>query len=341
VIGVAAAEGSILVAAAAGWACGHLRAPARVGTAISIVAAAVPLVYVGASGVRGTAALHANAPGYAWPILGKEIAAQAPPGSTILSNFVFDPIRSSALRFYADRRTAVATSLPAFEERLAGDGPALFVRDLNTPIDPALEGRLSTFPSRQVAMFRIHDLRGANAGVAAEEMEPEPEPEPEPERLLPLQADFGGKIRLAGYAVAPPPAPPPRPGLVERYLGLRGDAISAARVVRVTSSWSVTGAAAPPWKMIGGLTRQTGPDLWISLPSLLLPEQRDRTLAIWGDRRELRVESAFFLEPGSPAGEWEVRLGLFDRGNAVAPDMPGPPVAGRKIVIAGKIPLAF
>jgi 4-amino-4-deoxy-L-arabinose transferase-like glycosyltransferase len=333
VIGVAAAEGSILVAAAAGWACGHLRAPARVGTAISIVAAAVPLVYVGASGVRGTAALHANAPGYAWPILGKEIAAQAPAGSTILSNFVFDPIRSSALRFYADRRTAVATSLPAFEERLAGDGPALFVRDLNTPIDPALEGRLSTFPSRQVAMFRIHDLRGSNAVVVAEAEESE--------RLIPLQADFGGKIRLTGYAVAPPSAPPPHPGLVQRYLGLRGAAVSAARVVRVTSSWSVTGAAPPPWKMIGGLTRQTGPDLWISLPSLLLPEQRDRTLAIWGDRRELRVESAFFLEPGSPAGEWEVRLGLFDRGNAVAPDMPGPPVAGRKIVIAGKIPLAF
>jgi len=157
-----------------------------------------PLAYVGAGGVRGIAALRANAPGYGWPILGKAIAARAPRDRWFSRNFVFDPIRSSALRFYADRRTLVATSLPAFEERMGKEAPAIFVRDLNAPMEAALGWiRLRAFPSEDVAMFRIHDPsptdRGRDDGGGG------------PHRARCRLMRSSPAARLTGYAVTPTP----------------------------------------------------------------------------------------------------------------------------------------
>jgi len=333
-LAIAAAEGIRFLGALAARGCGLLGAPPRDTAILQVLVVAAPLIHLVAGGLDGTAALRANPPGCAWPILGREIAVRAPRGSPILSNFPFAPLRSAPLRFYADRRTIVVTSLASFEERLGHEDPALFVRFLDLPMESALEERLRAFPSHDLGIFRIHDLReGAPAGG--------PETAPA-EELVPLDADFAGRMRLTGYSITLPTAPPPPPrGLLATYLAAGAGEVSGARLVRITSRWSVTGATIPHWSMIAGLTRESGPDEWISLPSLLTPELREISIDAWGERREFLMESAAYLEPGRTPGPWEIRFGLFDRGEAVPPEIPGRPLEGREVVVAGTILLPY
>ncbi len=335
ILAIAAAEGILLLAALASGLARILGARAAVATGVALLVAAVPLAHRSVLAARGLQFLENEEPRFAWPLLGRAIRREAPGDAWVMVNF---DTQSLPIRFYADRRFRRVRTLEQHDREVSERSFSLYVRDVNLPIEPALESLLDGYPCREIASYRLCDLRtspdGERAGAAASEGDL-----PRLTRGGPLLAEFPGAVALTGYEVTAPTERPGRIAPLAAYLGTGEDAWSTGRVIKVRSFWRSARLDLPSWKVFAGVTRKQEDGTWLGLPILALSETKRPLLSNWSGRARFSLESAFLFPDGYPYGEYEVRLALYDGGRPVTPAIPGPPVEGLKAVVAGTIPL--
>jgi 4-amino-4-deoxy-L-arabinose transferase-like glycosyltransferase len=332
IVAIGAAEGILLLASGAGWVARRARAPQGLDlplrAAVALFCGAVLLV----TGARELRALATEEIGFAWPLLGAEVARRVDPASRLMSSFAFHPVRSAPLRFYADRAVRVVTDLEALEARLREGLFPLYVRDRTQSLPADLIERLESHPSDDVGIYRLYDLarrREAEEGAGDATSLPMGKA---------IDATFGGKAFLDAYEVGVPHGSPERRGLLASFFGA-GVTVSPSQVLSVRSAWRLPPGVEPPdWKVLAIVTRPFEGG-WLTLPSILLPESRDISLTRWKGAGAFLLESAFLHTGEMPAGDYEIRFGLFDRGTPIPPEMPGPPAPGRKVVVAGPVTL--
>lgn len=332
IVAVAAAEGILFLATAGSAAFRALRAPRPV----ALAAAAAVLVGAAAERARVDArdlrALEADKPWYFGPLLGREVARGVPPESRFMANF---PQTALPFRFYADRASRVVRGNDEFEALLREGKYALFFRDMNLDMDLDLALELERYPHKEIASFRLYDLQMQGRG----EPDTASEPESASRWFEPLDADFDGVIRLIRcQAELPGGSLRPRSSW-SSYLGFPGDGISPSRLVGVTSYWEKLKPETPDWTFLIVVTQRNRDGSWTTLPSVTPPDSTPR-LSWWREAGRIEIRSGFLFTDDDPAGEYEVRLALYDGGSPVGPRFPGETSAGeRKSVVAGRIDL--
>lgn len=325
VVAIAAAEGILLVAGAAGALAAAARAPARaagaVGAVLLLLALSHRIIICG----RDLSWLADEQPQYTGKVLGEEIARRTPSRSSIMANFLMLDCR---LRFYADRLAVLTTDRERFD-RLARDGGyALYVRNLDIPLEPGLEAKLEEHPSLRLGAFRLYDLQGATIFS---------DPEPRTSAFGPLDGRFGDKVALTGYEVTLPVDPPEPLPWWRVFLGGPVDPNERPRIIEVSSTWSQIDPELPDWTLFEALDYDQRPGK--SLPLLRLPELRHPVLSRWQGYGSFHIESAFLFPPGYPRGEYALRFGVSDHGRSVPLVVPGPPRPWLKVMNAGRVKL--
>jgi hypothetical protein len=268
----------------------------------------------------------------AWPLLAKAIREETRGDSFLMVNF---NIRSLPMRFYADRRFRRVRTLEEYDREMAERPFSLYVRDMNLPIETVLASRLAGLPCREIASYRLCDLRPSPGGERAEGATSERRAP-----LLtwggPLAAAFPGAVALTGYEVTAPAGRPDHAAPLAAFFGTGGGALATGRVVKVRSFWRPARPDLPAWKVFARVTRKQQDGTWLGLPILALSETKRPLLSRWSGRDDFSLESAFLFPDGYPYGECEVRLALYDGGRPVTSVIPGPPVEGLKAVVAGR-----
>ncbi len=335
IMAIAAAEGILFAAGLVAAGVRAAGAPKPASAAAAVLAGAILLGHRTVVCARGLEALASDDPRCAWPLLGQEIGRRAPPGTRLMTNF---RISSHPLIFYIDRPHRTVLTLSSFQDRLPQGGFTLYVRDMNIPLDPDFEERLSEYPSVDVASYRIYDMRAPPGS------EPVDGAAAGPQRATrrfggPLEADFAGVVSLTGFEVEIP-AEKPRPlPFVRSFFGSGGGSMTPDRVIRMTSFWSALKSDLPHWRVFASISRKQPDGTYRGLPLAYIQEEKHPLISRWKDRDYFRIESAFVFVDGLPAADYEVRLALYDGSRPVTPLLPGPPRPGLKSVVAGTIPL--
>jgi hypothetical protein len=334
-VAVAGAEGLWLLGRIAAGGLRLARVPDRI-----VGAATAGLIVAGLAGhalvsARQADVLRGETTGYAWPLVGREVARLTAKEAHIMANF---PFRDAPLRFYADRPSSTVKTTEAFDQ-LSGQRPyELYVRDLNVPIAPELERLLGELACREVAAFVLCALVPGSATAVA--IAPEAAAiAPRQWMSAPLEAAFGTALRLTDYAWSAPSARAPRQGPWARLLGLADEKFLHDRIVRVRSRWTILEAPSPPWRISTVMTVEPPGGPVSLLPDAGLPFQRGRHIPPPAAGERLDIESAFVIPDGVQVDNVRLRWSVSAGARGIPPEFPGKPGSQAKVAVSAPIPL--
>ena len=345
---LAVAEGILGTAGLLSHLLGRAGTPRRMAVAMAAAGAVSLLGHRAVMGERDLRRLATDEPTYAARLLGQEIGRLAPAGSSLASNF---PFQNYQLRFYADRPAFVADRRAQLMDVMEKYAPALYVRDLNRPMEAELEEMLSARPAFDVGAFRIYPLGESRV---LPDIEPAHAAGPPASLVLaaPLDALFEDGLRLTRCEVSAPldPAKPALAGAA--FLGIDEPESALERVVKVETSWTLAGPELPNWHVFVEVVLESGPGAPYALPLAVMPNEWRARLSLWKGVGAFRIVSAFFVPDRSPAGDYTVYVAVYDPaddytvyvavhdgGRRVPPVLAGSPGPLLKSVRVGTIPL--
>ena len=332
IVAIGAAEGILLLASAAFWIVRTAKAPTSAARIAAAVVIAAGLAHRATVCARGLESLALEQPRYAWPLLGKRIARLSPGRSHVMANF---PFLEAPLRFYADRPSATVVTADRFEATLPLHDHALYIRDMNVPIEPHLERLLDGLVAEDLASYRLYRIGGD--GVARGTTPPASEAAPRQSQTVMLDARFSEALQLYVCAMSWPGGDGHGQRAAATYLGLH-DPTEGAPIVRVTSSWRTLGEVPAGWRLFVAMPSE--PErARPALPLVQLAGPGSLDLGLWRGRQEITVWSAFLITESFAPGDYTVRFAIGDRGLPVAPRLPGPPRPQLKGVVVGPIAL--